>query len=308
MTRSVVLLGGLMLCVAHDAAARAPRGAQRVAEQLRHIDPLLVKAYRAMSKSYAPFSRVHAGCALTTANGPRAKVLTGFNSESQGDVQLCAEQAAMAALPRGAAAKQPVQKIAIIVDKATVPLPCGRCLQTLCEVGSPQTIIVAANLKGKSAGFTLRELMPSEFSAATRGELAPYRALIAEATRAYRASRRSGVNRYRPAFGAVVQTDAGSVLTGMVIKDTASTFTPATENPLEELVKSNAMRRSGNERMKTVVIVGRPLNGALPLPTGDERQHLVDANPEATVVLYNPVSRAGAVLRAGDLLPYAYKR
>jgi cytidine deaminase len=286
-----------------------------VTRRLRKIDPLLVKAYRARQHAHAPYSGCKVGAAISMEReglpkwlfGLRSKSIAGFNSESHGDLQICAERSAMARLPRGLAKRHPVKKIAVVAEKR-IPIPCGRCLQVLSEVGTSQTEIVSANLKGQHRRFTLGQLLPADFGAAGAGQLKPYRPLIAQAVRSYRLSLKHGINGYRPAAGAVVQTDTGDRFVGIVIKNTASTFTPATQLPLDQVAQTNALtgRRS---KVQTVAIAGRGSAGSgLPVPTADERQHLIDMNPEATVILYNPHLRAGAVLEARDLLPHVYDK
>ena len=285
--------------------------------RLRAIDPLLVQAFKAQGKAHAPYSHVHVGAAVSVKRGGLLgrlpwlgrRTVKGFNSESQGDLQLCAERSAMAGLPRGQAKKTPVERIAV-VGQDNVPTPCGRCLQALCEVGNPKTEVIAANLKGEHRRFTLEQLVPMSFPRAEARKLTPHRPLIARAVRAYRASIKSGVSRYRPAFGTLVQTADGATFGGMVLKTTAATFTPATQTPLD-LAAQRDVLRGQRSAVKTVVIAGVGSGsdpGRLPVPSADERQHLVDANPKANVVLYNPHTRAGAVVMAKDLLPHAYVR
>lgn len=301
------LLLGLVTSVAEARPGRPTSEERALRTKLGKIDPLLRNALGALRNAHAPFSGVHTGAALTL-EGPRRsgkRPIVGFNSESHGDLQLCAEQAAMACLPRDKRGGA-VKKLAIVGDKV-LPCPCGRCLQVLSEVGSPRTVIVAAKLDGTSTRMRLRDLLPTEFAPATRGELQPYRPLIAQALRAYRVSKRE-TSRYRPAFGAALLSEGGALYSGMVIKNTAGTFTGAIDLPLDELARDRALKRSG-DRPKTVVLVGEGPGGGAPVPTGDERQHLVDLNPAATVVLYNPRTRRGSVLEAARaLLPHAYTR
>jgi cytidine deaminase len=292
------------------------RQQRRTIRRLKKIDPLLAKAYRARKHAHAPYSNVRMGAALLVRRGGllgkipglRHRVITGFNSESKGDLQICAERAAMACLPRGKAGKNPVLKLAV-VGQRTVPTPCGRCLQVLEEVGSPRTEVVAANLRGKHQTFLLKDLLPARFPTATPDKLAPHQQLIDRAVTTYQASVKHRISRYRPAYGAAVKTSTGKTYWGMVIKDTASTFTPATQIPLDLVAQDNVIRDRSAE-VKTVVFAGKGHSGPdrLPVPTADERQHLVDMNPDATVVLYNPKNQKGAVLQAKDLLPYAYRR
>jgi cytidine deaminase len=283
--------------------------------RLGAIDPLLPKAFRAMQKAHSPYSGAHNGAAVQWRRGGllgripgfRTRVLRGFNSESAGDLQLCAERAAMAEIPRGQAKKNPVRKIAVVADKS-LPRPCGRCLQVLSEVGSPETEVVAASVDGQSERFRLKELLPRDFAPVDPARLRDFQPLITTAVRDYRRALRRGVNQYRPAFGAAIETGSGRVYRGVVIKETACTFTPATQEPLERIAQRNALEGL-RDQVRTVVIVGRGRGrGGLPIPTGDERQHLLDVNPEARVVLYNPDARVGTVLQAAELLPHAYSR
>lgn len=284
-----------------------------IARRLRQIDPLLVEAFRAREHAHAPYSGCKVGAAISVERkglsrwllGRKSKSISGFNSESQGDLQICAERSAMAHLPRGLAKNNPVKKIAVVARKR-VPVPCGRCLQVLSEVGTSQTEVVAANLGGEHRRFTLGQLLPADFRVAGAEQLEPYRPLIALAVRSYRSSLKHGINGYRPAAGAAVQTDANDRFVGMVIKNTASTFTPATQLPLDRVAQTNALTQK-RSKVETVVIAGRGSAGSgLPIPAADERQHLLDMNPKATVILYNPHLRRGAVLEARDLLPHAY--
>jgi len=300
---------------ATGAKARGLKERRQTLRALRRIDPLLVPAFKAMGSAHAPYSHCRVGAAasirrrgpLSWIPGLREKVVRGFNSESAGDLQICAERAALAGLPRGLARQNPVRKVAV-VGTNKVPIPCGRCLQVISEVGSPETEIISANLRGEHRSFRLRELLPSDFELSTASTLAPHRGLISRAVRAYRQSLHSGINRYRPAFGAAVQDSLGQTHLGMVVKDTASTFTPATQTPLDRVAQLNALD-GRTRRVSTVVIAGQGNGGScLPVPTADERQHLFDMNPDARVVLYNPVQRVGAVLSARELLPHAYQR
>ena len=91
------------------------------------------------------------------------RIFTGCNVENCSyGLALCAERGAVAA---AVAAGETVLLAAAIVTGSEEPSPpCGMCLQTLAEFGSPGMPVTLVNLKGRTRRLTLRELMPHAFA------------------------------------------------------------------------------------------------------------------------------------------------
>src|SRR5688572_4845319 len=96
---------------------------------------LLLEANKAVSTSYAPYSKFHVGCAIKLANG---QIVNGSNQENIAFPSgLCAERVAIfyaGATYPGVA----IESMAITVkaDDYTVDKPvmsCGACLQSMSE-------------------------------------------------------------------------------------------------------------------------------------------------------------------------------
>lgn len=120
---------------------------------------LLVEARKAVTTSYAPYSKFHVGCAVLMANG---KVVTGSNQENIAFPSgLCAERVAVFA----AGAMYPgvhIKSIAITVkaDDYTVDKPvmsCGACLQSMSEYELKQQQPIHVILQGETGEIYLAE-------------------------------------------------------------------------------------------------------------------------------------------------------
>jgi cytidine deaminase len=89
-------------------------------------------------------------------------VYTGCNVENCSyGLALCAERGAVAAAV--AAGEKRIAAVAIVTSSEEPSPPCGMCLQTLAEFGSPQTPVVLVNLRGVRRQLTLGDLMPHAF-------------------------------------------------------------------------------------------------------------------------------------------------
>jgi cytidine deaminase len=54
------------------------------------------------------------------------------------------------------------RRVAVVADTETLTPPCGACRQLLWEF-APDATVVLANPHGKTATFTVRELLPHGF-------------------------------------------------------------------------------------------------------------------------------------------------
>ncbi len=122
-------------------------------------------AFEAMENAYAPYSRFRVGAALGAADGT---TIPGCNVENSAfGVGICAETLAMvSAVSQGL---KGFDEIAIATEVETPTPPCGACRQVLNEF-APDIRIVSYTKTGKSAAWSLRELLPHAFVLDTKKE------------------------------------------------------------------------------------------------------------------------------------------
>jgi len=121
---------------------------------------LILRALKARSRAYAPYSHYLVGCALEDEQG---KVHTGCNVETANYAgTICAERTALAKMvSRGG--KECV-RIVIVTSSEVPAFPCGECLQMIQELGS-KCEVLAVDIHGKKyRAAYFRELMPYAFS------------------------------------------------------------------------------------------------------------------------------------------------
>lgn len=121
---------------------------------------LLERAAAAMANSYSPYSRFPVGAAVECKDG---SVFTGCNIEncSLGNT-ICAERVAVGnAVSHG---HTDFIRIAIISNGSNYCVPCGQCRQVLMEF-APDMEVLCARGDGRYVSYSLRDLMPSPFTA-----------------------------------------------------------------------------------------------------------------------------------------------
>ncbi len=117
------------------------------------------RAFAAMERAYAPYSRFRVGAALLGTDGSIAE---GCNVENASyPVGMCAERTAVAAaVARGVRTFSTI----VIATEADEPTPpCGMCRQFLEEF-SPHMAVYTFTRDGKHAHWTLDELLPRAFT------------------------------------------------------------------------------------------------------------------------------------------------
>jgi homotetrameric cytidine deaminase len=119
---------------------------------------LLRLARETSANAYAPYSKLHIGAALRTADGRR---FTGANVENAAYPQgQCAEASAIGAMV--AAGASHIEEVVVASSHAVAP--CGGCRQKLAEFGGPEAIVHLAGAGGVERTTTLGELLPLGFS------------------------------------------------------------------------------------------------------------------------------------------------
>ena len=121
---------------------------------------LIAAATAARLKAYAPYSKFRVGAALLAADGT---IITGCNVENASyGLTICAERVAIfKAISKGLLA---FRCIVVVTDVEGLTPPCGACRQILWEF-APDAEVILANTHGKTAKYTVRELLPHGFDA-----------------------------------------------------------------------------------------------------------------------------------------------
>ena len=122
-------------------------------------DAVVARAFEAMERAYAPYSRFRVGAALEDASGA---VYPGCNVENASyGAGICAERAAvLRAVADGA---QRFTRIVIATEAATPTPPCGMCRQVLVEF-APALAVESHTRGGAVARWRLDELLPHAFT------------------------------------------------------------------------------------------------------------------------------------------------
>ena len=123
---------------------------------------LISQAEAAWKNAYAPYSHFQVGAALLTDEG---KIFTGCNVENASyGLTVCAERNVIAtAIADEGAEKLKIKAIAIANNRHVPCSPCGACRQVIAEFGTDISIIFLG--RDGYQTFTLRQLLPQEFSA-----------------------------------------------------------------------------------------------------------------------------------------------
>ena len=120
---------------------------------------LETRAVSMLERAYCPYSNHPVGAALECADGT---VYTGCNVENAAfGPSICAERTAIVkAVSEG---HRDFKRIAI-AGKSEMPcVPCGVCRQVLREFAAPELEILCVGGTGKTARYTLSELLPESF-------------------------------------------------------------------------------------------------------------------------------------------------
>ena len=123
-------------------------------------DTLVSAATEAREKAFAPYSGFRVGAALLAEDGT---VVSGCNVESASyGLTICAERVA---LVKGISdGHRRFTRVAVVADTDRLTPPCGACRQLLWEF-APDATVILANLKGATAEFAMRDLLPHGFDA-----------------------------------------------------------------------------------------------------------------------------------------------
>lgn len=122
-------------------------------------EALLDTAAKAARKAHAPYSEYKVGAALLCADG---KVFTGCSIENAAyGLSVCAERTAV--FTAIAAGRRDFVAMAIVADGASMPYPCGACLQVLAEFCREEFSV-----------YTARSSAPDEYEVNCLAALLPH--------------------------------------------------------------------------------------------------------------------------------------
>jgi cytidine deaminase len=124
-----------------------------------NTDKILIEAAKkALTNSYSPYSKLRVGASLITSSG---RIFTGTNIENASyGLTICAERSAIfAAISEG---ERSIKKMAIISGRSSIIVPCGACLQVLCEV-APKIELLLCSKNGKFKRKKLSDILKMIF-------------------------------------------------------------------------------------------------------------------------------------------------
>jgi len=122
------------------------------------LEELVERARVARERAYAPYSKYCVGASVRTASGA---LFAGCNVENASyGATACAERNAIAAMVQGG--ERRAIAVAVFTEGPTPAMPCGICRQVLWELGSADTVVVAA-CPGAVRVTTLGALLPEAF-------------------------------------------------------------------------------------------------------------------------------------------------
>ena len=123
-------------------------------------DELIAAAAIARSRAFAPYSKFLVGAAAEAESGT---MFLGCNVESASyGLTMCAERVAI--FKGVSEGHRRFKRVVVVTDTETPTPPCGACRQLLWEF-APDAEVILANLSGKTAKYTVRQLLPAAFDA-----------------------------------------------------------------------------------------------------------------------------------------------
>lgn len=122
------------------------------------LESLRAVAETARQHAYCPYSKYPVGAALEAVDG---RVFAGSNVENAAfPAGICAERSAVATAVTAGARR--FQRVVIVTGAEQPTPPCGVCRQVLVEF-APSLEVVSFTASGRSARWSLADLLPAPF-------------------------------------------------------------------------------------------------------------------------------------------------
>jgi len=116
-------------------------------------------ARQMLTRSYAPYSKFHVGCAVLTEAG---NTYVGCNVENASyGITICAERSAICAAVAAEGPTMKLRAVMVLNSQAVACSPCGACRQVIYEFGPKALVIYQAH--GGLAEATAEQLLPAGF-------------------------------------------------------------------------------------------------------------------------------------------------
>lgn len=123
---------------------------------------ILDKAFEAMEKAYAPYSKYHVGACVKTKDG---KYHIGANIENASyGLTNCAERSALFHVYSLGYRQEDIESMALVTGGNTLGSPCGACRQVMVELLNKDTPVVIANTSSQAMVTNITELLPFSFT------------------------------------------------------------------------------------------------------------------------------------------------
>lgn len=126
------------------------------------IEKLEAEALKYYNNAYTPYSHFHVGASLLLNDGT---IYGGCNIENASyGLSNCAERAVLFKLYSEGYTKNDIKALLIIGETNDAISPCGACRQVMSELMNLNTLVVLTNLNHKRRYFSVKELLPYNFS------------------------------------------------------------------------------------------------------------------------------------------------
>lgn len=126
------------------------------------IEKLEAEALKYYNNAYTPYSHFHVGASLLLNDGT---IYGGCNIENASyGLSNCAERTVLFKLYSEGYTKNDIKALLIIGETNDAISPCGACRQVMSELMNLNTLVVLTNLNHKRRYFSVKELLPYNFS------------------------------------------------------------------------------------------------------------------------------------------------
>ena len=124
--------------------------------KIDRLDEAVALARTTRSRAYAPYSRFRMGAAVLTGKG--ALVPGALVENVSLGLAMCAERIALFATVALDVGRPTLLVLVSSRTEGRLTFPCGACLQVALELGGPDLLVVACDLRGVSESARLGDL------------------------------------------------------------------------------------------------------------------------------------------------------